>query len=181
MAEVKQDMDDFVNYREYSRADAYLPIQVRIVPEEEREHVRSRFPGQSILPEFARPPEVEDKVLSDWLIMLNTKLEYIINTLQLNSEGFSAMPFQHVNISGGGMSFGSAEPAAVGDVLEIKTVLYMPHPVSVYLYGEVLSSRQRSRDYRIAVRFIYVDEPVRDEIVRFVFERQREMIRKKRT
>ncbi len=178
---MKEETDNFLNYREYSRADAYLPIQVRKVPEEEREHVRCRFPGQSILPEFARPPEVEDKVLSDWLVMLNTKLEYIINTLQLNREGFSAMPFQQVNISGGGISFGYPEPVEAGGLLEIKTVLYMPHPISVYLYGEVIASKKRSNDYRTSVRFVFIDEPVRDEIVRFVFERQREMLRKKRT
>ena len=176
-----EDMDTLLNYREYSRVDAYLPIHVRKVPAEERDHVRCRFPGQSILPEFAKPPEVEDKILSDWLIMLNTKLEYIINTLQLNREGFSAMPFQYINISGGGMSFGYADPIDPGELLEIKTVLYMMHPVSVYLYGEVISSKQRKSDYRTSVRFVHIDEPVRDEIVRFVFERQREMIRKKRT
>ncbi len=177
---MKEDLDNFLNLREYSRVDAYLPIQVRKVPEEERDHVRCRFPGQSILPEFAKPPEVEDKVLSDWLVMLNTKLEYIINTLQLNREGFAALPFQYINISGGGMNFGYTDPLEPGELLEIKTVLYMMHPISVYLYGEVISSKQRKNDFRTAVRFVYIDEPIRDEIVRFVFERQREMIRKKR-
>lgn len=177
---MNEEADKYLNAREYSRVDSYLPIQVRRVPAEEREHVRCRFPGQSILPEFASPPEVEDKVLSDWLVMLNTKLEYIINTLQLNREGFSAMPFQNINISGGGMSFGYPEPVERGEILEIKTVLYMLHPISVYLYGEVVSSKQRKNDYRISVLFFQIDEPVRDEIVRFVFERQREMIRKKR-
>lgn len=176
-----EEPDTFLNSREYSRADAYLPIQIRKVTGEERELVRCRFPGQAILPEFAMPPEVEDKVLSDWLIMLNTKLEYIINTLQLNSEGFSSLPFQHVNISGSGMSFRYPEPLETGELVEIKTVLYMMHPVSVYLYGEVVASRKKEKDYRTSVRFVLMDEPVRDEIVRFVFERQREMIRKKRT
>ena len=177
---MKEETDKFLNEREYSRVDAYLPVQVRKVPDEERGHVRCRFPGQWILPEFAKPPEVEDKILSDWLVMLNTKLEYIINTLQLNREGFAAMPFQNVNISGGGMSFDYSEPAEYGRLLEIKTVLYMMHPISVYLYGEVVSSRQRNGEYRTSVRFVSIDDPVRDEIVRFVFERQREMIRKKR-
>ncbi len=178
---MKEEADDFVSSREYSRVDAYLPIQVRKVPEEERGHVRCRFPGQSILPEFAKPPEVEDKVLSDWLVMLNIKLEYIINTLHLSREGFSAMPFQQVNISGGGMCFHYPEPFAAGELLEIKTVLYMLHPISIYLYGEVITCKQRSSDYRTGVHFVYIDEPVRDEIVRFVFERQREMLRMKRT
>jgi len=175
-----EDREEFLNYREYYRVDAYLPIQVRMVPAEEREHVCCRFPGQSILPELAKPPEVEDNVLSHWLIMLNTKLEYIINTLQLNREGFSAMPFQYVNISGGGMSFAYADPVQAGEIMEIKAVLYMMHPISVYLYGEVISSKQRDHDFWTAVRFVYIDDAVRDEIVRFVFERQREMIRKKR-
>jgi len=177
---MKEEADQFLNAREYSRVDAYLPVQVRRVPEEERDHVRCRFPGQSILPEFATPPEVEDKVLSDWLVMLNTKLEYIINTLQLNREGFAAMPFQNINISGGGMSFGFQEQVNPGELLEIKTVLYMMHPISVYLYGEVVSSRETKNDYRISLRFVQIDDPVRDEIVRFVFEMQREVIRKKR-
>jgi c-di-GMP-binding flagellar brake protein YcgR len=90
------------------------------------------------------------------------------------------LPVKQVNISGGGMSFFSDTPYNIGDVIELKTVLENLYPVAMYLYGKVLSCEKIDGGYKIAVEFINIDEDIRDYIVRFVFHRQRQIIRQQK-
>jgi hypothetical protein len=170
----------YVKMREFSRVDADVPIAVRLVPSEERSNIRSRISGESVLAEFQTLTDVKDQLLADWLKMLNAKLDSIINMLTFQREGFGSLPFAQINISGGGMGFTSREPYNQGDVLEIKMILPMLPPVALYLYGEVVKVEKQINGFYTAVKFIAIDEDIRDEIVKFVFRKQREMLRDKR-
>lgn len=55
-----------------------------------------------------------------------------------------------------------------------------PQPVVFCLYGEVMNIKKREYDYVTSVQFVAIDEVIRDEIVRFVFETEREVLRKQR-
>lgn len=175
-----QNDERYMRMREFSRVDAHVPFSVRVVPPEERPNIRAKISGETILAEFQTLTELEDKLLSDWLKMLNAKLDSIINMLTFQREGFGSLPFAQVNISGGGLGFNSREKYNQGDVLEIKMILPMMPPVALYIYGEVVKIEQQINSYAIAVKFIAMDEDIRDEIVKFVFRRQREMLREKR-
>jgi hypothetical protein len=167
--------------REFSRVDAFIPMDVRLLPEEERDGIRSRISRQTFLLEHFIPDDVEDKVLSEWLHMLNAKLDFIMNTLCSNKEEFCALPFRLVNISAGGIRFASKEGYAKGGVLSIRMVLQKQRPVALHLYGEVVKSEKKGEnEYDIAVKFVLIDDEVRDELVRYVFERQREILRAER-
>lgn len=170
----------YMRMREFSRVDAHVPFAVRLVPPEERPNIKAKISGESILAEFQTLTEVEDKLLADWLKMLNAKLDAIINILTFQREGFSSLPFARVNISGGGLSFSAKERFNPGDVLEIKMMLPMLPPVALYLYGEVVKVERQIDCYITAVKFIAMDEDIRDEIVKFVFRKQRELLREKR-
>jgi hypothetical protein len=170
----------YTRMREFSRVDAHIPFEVRVVPPEERQKVRSKISGETILAEFQKLPDIEDKLLSDWFKVLNSKLDSIINMLTFQREGFSSMSFTSVNISGGGLSFSSKERYNIGDVIEMKMLLPMIPPVALYLYGEAVKIDRQIDSYSIAVKFIAIDEEIRDEIVKFVFGKQREMLRDKR-
>ncbi|MDI6727722.1 MAG: PilZ domain-containing protein [Thermodesulfovibrionales bacterium] len=175
-----QNDESYMRMREFSRVDAHVPFAVRLVPPEERPNIKSKISGETILAEFQTLTDVEDKLLSDWLKMLNAKLDSIISMLTFQREGFGSLPFVQVNISGGGLGFNSKEKYNQGDVLEIKMLLPMMPPVALYIYGEVVKIEQQINSYAIAVKFIAMDEDIRDEIVKFVFRRQREMLREKR-
>lgn len=175
-----QNDDRYMRMREFSRVDAHVPFAVRVVPPEERPNIRSKISGEAILAEFQALTDVEDKVLSDWLKMLNAKLDSIINMLTFQREGFGSLPFAQVNISGGGLGFNSREKYNQGDVLEMKMILPTMPPVALYIYGEVVKVEQQINGYAVAVKFIAMDEDIRDEIVKFVFRRQREILREKR-
>ena len=168
--------------REYSRVDAYIPFEYRIVANEEKDHIQSRISGDAAAPELRPILDIGDRdyIFGEWLKILNLKLDTVIRLITLQREGFFGLPFKAVNISGGGMSFLLPQPIAPGVILEIKLMLTRNQPIAMCLYGEVAKSVPRDDNYLIAVRYVRMDVSIRDEIIRFVFEREREIIREKR-
>ncbi len=170
----------YLKLREFSRVDAQVPLEVRLVPPEERSTIRSKISGETVIPVMDRLPDIEDTVLADWLRVINAKLDAIINLLSLQREGFCALSYRTINISGGGMSFTWTDPFAIGDIIEIKTMFPLLPPVAIHMYGEVVKSEPVAEGTLIGVKFVAMDEEIRDEIVKFVFKRQREILREKR-
>jgi hypothetical protein len=167
--------------REFSRVDAFVPMEVRLLPEGEHKRVRSRVTRRAMPIVFSNPGGVEDKALEEWLKTLNAKLDFIIDALDPHKDGFSNLPFCEINISAGGMSFMTHTHYKKGDVLEIKMApSNVQDPVALCIYGEVVRIEKREREYRTAVKFILLEEDVRDELVRYVFERQREVLRERK-
>lgn len=168
--------------REYSRVEAYIPFEYRVVGPQEREHIRARISSKTAAPEFRPIPESgnQDNLQEEWLRIINYKLDTVIRLLTLQREGYFGLPYKAVNISGGGMGFHLLEPVQLGDLLEIKIVFTMTHFVALCLCGEVVKVEAGDGHYFTAVRFVQMDEMVRNEIIRFVFEREREIIREKR-
>lgn len=174
--------DGFVNRREYSRVYAYIPLKWRVVPPEEHHMVRCRMSGEVVCGQSFTYPDIEDPMLGEWLRIINDKLDTIIKIMTVQAEGFYSLPYRAVNISGSGISFSVSEDVQVGDLIEIKTVLCSPifHHLYLHLYGEVLKAERQTSGCVIAARFVKMDDMIRDEIVRFVFDREREILREKK-
>ncbi|HMK55377.1 MAG TPA: PilZ domain-containing protein [Dissulfurispiraceae bacterium] len=168
------------NLREFSRVDVVIPFEVRLVPPEEKQNVRSIFVGETRLPDFPTPPDVEDIILAEWLKMLNAKLDTIIATLSAREEKVQIMPQKKINISGGGLCFDLNDKYMSGDLLEMKMMLPSLPSTLLYLYGEVVDVRATDEYYHTAVRFVAIDDEIRDEIVKLVFKTQRNILRRKR-
>lgn len=167
--------------REYSRVDSYVPFDYRIIGQEEKDHIQARIAGSNSNNEWR--PQVDlsehDQVLGEWLKMLSAKLDTIIRLITLQREGYFGLPSKAINISGGGLSFSAAEGIVLGQVLEMKMMLTLQQPIALSIYGEVVKSEKQEQAYFIAVQYVHMDESVRDEIIRYVFERERELIREK--
>lgn len=169
--------------REYSRVDAYIPFEYRVVADEEKDHVQARISGDGAAPELMAVPDMgeHDYIFGEWLKIINLKLDTIIRLITLQHEGFFGLPFKTVNISGGGMSFLLPRAIASGTILEIKFMLTWNQPIAMCIYGEVTKSLPKDNLYFTAIRYVHMDVSIRDEIIRFVFEREREIIREKRS
>lgn len=168
------------NRREYTRVDAYLPLGLRLVPAEEQGRVKSRISGEVMLADFNQLPPLDNHPQRDRITVLNTKMDQIIRSLLHRSEGFHTLPFKYVTLSGSGMSFSSHQLFSPGDLLEIKTLLTLQKPAALYLYGEVLKVQKQTSGYFTALCFRHMDEGIRDRIIRFAFETEREMLRERR-
>ncbi|MDQ5985490.1 MAG: hypothetical protein CSYNP_01200 [Syntrophus sp. SKADARSKE-3] len=168
------------NRREFSRVGAYIPFSYRIVTEAEVDHMKSRTVSDSFTMDFPIMPSLEDQIYGEWLKLINAKLDEIIRMMTLQREGFSTLPFKKINISGNGLSFFSMESLSKGTFIEAKVVLTIINASALILYGEVVKVESLGNGFNIGVRFINIDDMLRNEIIRFVFEREREMIREKR-
>ncbi len=176
------DKDSFckpLNRREYSRVKAVVPFSARLVPPEERENLLSRISNQMAV-ELGGLPEIQDQALAEWLTMINRKMDLNHNTLGAQKLGFNSLPVQSINISGGGLSFSSREPYYRGDVVEVMMVLSSSTSVAVYVYGEVVAADRRNDGFEIGLKFVAMGDEIREEICRFVFERERQILREKR-
>ena len=174
-----QDVHQKESQREYSRVDAYIPIAYKLIDPQHMKYIRSRVAGELILSKFKSLPDPDDQVIAEWLKTINSKLNSIIRMLTMHHEGFDQLPLRKVNISGGGISFSSDTLFTPGDIIEFKLILTMQYPQSLFLYGEVIESKQ-DIEHNTSVQFIAIDDFIRDEIIRFVFEREREILREKR-
>ena len=172
--------DKVQSQREYSRVEVYIPMDLRLLPPEDRQRVKSHLAGDAILAEFRGLPAIEDSLTAEWLTILNSKLDTIIRMLTFDHEGFIGLPYVSVNISGGGMKFDAREAYAVGDVLEMRIMLSAPRRIALYIYGEVMKVEPKGEAYTTAIKYILMDDAIRTEIIQFVFEKEREILREKR-
>ncbi len=174
------DKEVFKNQREFSRVSVFIPVAIRVLSTEDHNRVKSRLSGDAVLAGFKKLPSIEDQCTAEWLALLNNKLDTIIRMMTFDHEGFFSLPYMSVNIGGGGMSFDSSTTYNIGDILEIKTLLNTPRPLALYLYGEVVNVEPHEGTFTICTQFVLMDDIIRDEIIRFVFEKEREILREKR-
>jgi len=174
-------MDGYRDRRDYSRVDVYIPVGIRLVPKEERRWVKSRISGDVVLADFHQMPPLGDHPHREWLNHLNAKLDNILRVLTMQADGFQSLPFKFITISGNGMSFSSGQRFSPGDLLEMKIMLTLHKPVALFLYGEVIKLQKQTSGYFIAVSFQMIDDGIRDRIIQFAFETEREMLRERRT
>lgn len=168
--------------REYSRVEAYIPFEYRVITDDEKDHIQARISVDTVTAEFRPIPDMGecDHIFAEWFKILNAKLDTVIRLITLQREGFFGLSFKAINISGGGISFSLPQSIPPGMILEMKLMLPWKQPIAMTIYGEVIKSEQGGDGYRIAARYVHMDAYVRDEIIRFVFEREREIIREKR-
>ncbi|MCL4490653.1 MAG: PilZ domain-containing protein [Nitrospirae bacterium] len=89
-------------------------------------------------------------------------------------------PLKKVDISGSGIAFATVERYAAGDLVEMSMVLERVHDGVLVVHGEVVRSQPAGGMYKVAVRFVHLDDRIRDLIIRFVFAREREIMAEKR-
>ncbi len=126
----------------------------------------------------------KESPLNQNLWEINRKLDLLIHMF-LAEEFRSLMNSapSDVNISASGIRFISEEAYELGDLVEIHLILPMVPLLFVRLAGEVirqktLTSYQTNR-YAVAVRFHEVDHDTKEDVIRYLFRRQREVLRKR--
>ncbi len=167
------------NRREYCRVEVCIPFACRLVPPDEQKKVRSHLSGSAAYANHEPLPEVKDPAIAAWLTLLNGKLDTLIRILTLDREGIADLPCECINIGGGGLRFSSRQRYQQGDMLEIRMVLFPLHAGAFCVYATVSGVAEQGPDgtYSTAVQFIRMDETIQEEVIRFVFEQEREILR----
>jgi hypothetical protein len=115
---------------------------------------------------------------------INRKLDLLIHMVLAEEfrELMRTTP-SDVNISASGVRFISETGYEMGDILEIHFILPMVPLLFIGLVGEVIRQKEvscsKSGRFAVAARFIRVDAETKDDIIRYLFRRQREVLRKR--
>ncbi len=183
MGDYRESDEDMLyrSLREYSRVEAFLPVRIRRLEKEELGGARSRIVVESALIEHPEMPDLEDEQLSTCLQILNAKLDSIIRLLAFSSNSHKELYFELVNISAGGLALKSCEGFEVDDPVEIRLTLPTAPFMIFYVYGNVIRCEAACQQYEVCIEFSEIDDDIREQIAKFVFHRQREVLRKKRS
>jgi len=128
-----------------------------------------------------RKIETRSPDVARYLSALDRKIDLLGRALLAQASDLSEQPARPVNISASGMSFFSADPLAVGSMLELKLLL-LPSFAGVLTYSEVVSCEQKdprseNAGYRVRVNFTHLREADKDVLIKHVLHRQGEILR----
>ena len=126
-----------------------------------------------------------DTPLNQGLWEINRKLDLLIHMFL--ADDFKALMNtapKDVNISASGIRFISEKSYDMGDLVEIRLILPMLPLLFVRMVGEVIrqkavTSTPQTDRYAVAVKFLRVEAETREDIIRYLFRRQREVLRKR--
>lgn len=159
--------------REFVRTDDTLPVYYEPIIEGYPPH---GAPEWEVMFDELEPKPEENPKLYELLFDIHQKLNILINYMN-EKTGFSIPEAREVNISGGGIRFNCRERFDAGEKILIKTFLPVyAHVIKVKC--EVVRSIPRiDGGYEIALKFIDLEEATREKIIKYIFAKQREILR----
>ena len=182
--------------REYARIDDFICIEYEVWKGDESailDRFRQSAPRKT--PIHLTPParftqrdernvleELEKEILKV-IVGMDQKIDAVIKFLSgENRKALMGFANQWVNLSGSGIRFVVSESLAEGDHLAVSLRLPDGGGVPVRFLGLVIRTQPpRTHAARggieVAVHYRHIEEDDRDRIVRYVFSRQREVIR----
>lgn len=130
-------------------------------------------------------PSPLDPCLLDFLMQMDDKLDQLI--AHMTGEGKREPKMEDgegVDLGGGGMKMKLENPLSVGQLLQADLLLSRFPFVRVHVFGEVVHANVRFRGegacWEVGVRFLDLDSEERERIIACVFQRQREVLRKRK-
>jgi PilZ domain len=183
--------------RERLRTRVVLPLRFSPLSAEEEELARSgkgdllvADTGLSFPPVWqggpseSWPPEQESQILH-YLQLLDVKLNWIIRRLGDEETTVEARG-ETIDLGGNGIRFATQEPVPVGRLLRIRLQLPPLAPLFVTLIVRVLRVETLGTNFpthlthSIAGEFVGIEETQREQIIQFIFSREREELRRRR-
>ena len=127
------------------------------------------------------PDERENPWVWSALETVNKKLSMIMRELNLGKSRIRKAGSREVNLSASGISFTMEEKLNKGDVVELRMLLPSSPPTGIVTLCEVIRAVEgEDGKCHVALNFSDMDESVREELIRYALDRQREQIRSER-
>lgn len=172
--------------RNFVRVSATLPLEIKVITREEAERLKDCY---SIPWEGLTPLDVKARLehsdlpqpLVDVLLEVNRKLDLILSIVSSGEEcrRVAGGEWREVEISGTGLGFFWDKFLPPGTVLDIKFLLPTVPFRPIRALGEVVRAEERRGKTWLGVKFTLLREEDREEIVRFTFLKQKELLRQK--
>ena len=177
------------NSRGYVRVDDILKVDYRKISQEHYKKCESKpeVIFKNIFGETIKVPEIEGgtegvdlELLYNLIYQANLKIDRILDVLERkDTERYASADREWVNISGSGMRIIVNQRFSSGDIIAFKVFLPLASRTWINVIGKVMSVTEVDSEnrYSTAVKFIDLSEVDREMIIRYVFQRQRELLR----
>jgi len=180
--------------REFFRIHDRLPIEFRRINPEDFDRLKDviRYNSTQAIDKineiyFLEGSESRDESeqMRNCIQIINKKLDMIIDHLHRSQCGEAYQSMQvNISISGAGVQFECDTDLGEGDYMELKIVIpIFPYP-KISSLCEVVRTRKlediASNRYRIALKFLAINEKDRDLLINYVFVKEREYLRQKK-
>ncbi len=164
--------------RGYFRVNDVLPIVIKKVRDDFSNLKSKVLSGLNLAgPHHMPPDETIHPRLWEILVDINTKLDALLERSYLEYEVLTKARERQINISASGMRLTVSEKFNDGDVVEVRILLERCPPVGILVYGKAVRTYSLSDGgYDIAVRFLDMNEEVKEELIKYTLNRQREII-----
>ncbi len=177
--------------RDSVRVDVSFTVTFTLIDEKDYENLKiftlSHRTGDregDITPYFAAGEleSLDPTLVKIWLSM-NSKLDYVINILRRNETGGKEKEGLCKDISGKGIKMLYKGDLSAGQYIQLKIRPPTFPPFTVISVGKILraekSPASKEGEIEAAIEFDAIHEDDREEIVSYVFKRQRELLRAK--
>lgn len=182
--------------RSYVRGNLDFKVQYQVITLEEYEDLK-RF-DKAIFSPFKNVNSIDvantdrdaanapNASLINYLVQMDAKLDRILELISAEKE--AEVPCRHgigQNISGSGMQMVVDTPVEPGKIIHSKFLLSQFPFIFMDLFGEVIREKEFKKDgatlYLVGIKFLDLNNTDREKIIAFVFQKQREAIRKSKS
>lgn len=117
----------------------------------------------------------ENPAIGAYLVSIDERIQLLAHAIAQDQAGVPIVPNESVNISGGGIAFGSDLAIPSDSCLEF-SIIIVPSYLHIYALGKVVycGHNKNGNDalpYRIGVEFTHIHDADRDALIRHVSER----------
>lgn len=176
--------------RGYVRVDDILKVDYLQISQEDYKTserkpeviLKNAFGESNKVPEIEERTEGADlEVLYNLIYQANLKIDRILDILESKNTKHAFAGSECINISGSGMKFAANHRFSIGDIIALR--VFLPLALSsrswINVLGKVKSVTETASEnvYNTAVKFIDLSEDDKEIIIRYVFTRQREILR----
>jgi hypothetical protein len=174
-----------IHRRNHARVNDILKVDYKKISQEyHNQHSDTpQIIFNDIFGESYKIPEIDNvnlKILYELIYQVSMKVDYILDALEnRDMKTYSSVTSEYVNISAAGMRFDSPTLFHVNDLIAIRVSLPLTTSVCVNVVGKVVSATESEPkgSYTIRVQFLDLSEDDREIIIKYVFKRQRELLR----
>ena len=174
-----------VSRRNHARVDDVLKINYQgVAPERYHENANTQHTiFEESFGETYKIPDMEDltlKTIYEILYQLNQKIDYIMDKLDCEYHSqYSSPVYEHVNISASGMRFNTEHTFEIGDIVALRLFLPLATKNPLDVLGEIVtvSDSEVAGRQKVSVKFRDMAADDEELITKYVFKRQRELLR----
>jgi len=121
---------------------------------------------------------LNNQLVLKFLLEMNNKLDNIINLLKDKEISTDLISVNAVDISGGGLSFFSKEIFDENDIIYLEgEIAESYYKIKLFLLCRIVSIVKTPKGFIYGANFDNIDRETREEIIKFIFERERELIK----